>query len=424
MRSRRRFRPLLGRDPHQVHRASTPLELLFDLTAVVAFAQVSMHVAHALSTGHIAAAAIGLICTTFAVCWAWINYTWLASAYDTDDGLFRIATLIELIGVLIVALGVGPFISSLERGDAPDPGIVVTGYAVMRVTTVFLWLRAARDDPSHRRTALTYAMLIPTAQVGWITLAVVRPPISASLGLAVVLIVWELVLPTIAEQQDRGTPWHPGHVAERYGLLTIIAIGELLAGTADAAIAALGRSHAPLVALPIIAEGALLAFGLWWLYFTIPSAPILQRHRRRAFAWGYLHITLFGAIVAVGAGLHLIALRIEESEPVGGSEVGLIAGAVGAFALAAFAVRGVLLRTLRGLHVLLFAAATLLLLTAMTIAAMGAPPLLSGVLVILSPLVVVLGHELIGRRAQDTDVRAELEAPVRHLGPRSRALNE
>jgi low temperature requirement protein LtrA len=424
MRSRRRFRPLLGRDPHQVHRASTPLELLFDLTAVVAFAQVSMHVALAVSAGHVAAAAIGLVCTTFAVCWAWINYTWLASAYDTDDGLFRIATLLELIGVLIVAVGVGPFISSLEMGEAPDPGIVVTGYAVMRVTTVFLWLRAAQDDPSHRRTALTYAMLIPTAQVGWITLAVVRPPFGASLGLAAVLIVWELALPTIAEQQDRGTPWHPGHVAERYGLLTIIAIGELLAGTADAAIAALAESRMSLTALWIIGEGAVLAFALWWLYFTLPSAPILRRHRRRAFAWGYLHIALFGAIVSIGAGLHLVALRIEERELVAASEIGLIAGAVGAFALSAFAVRMVLLRTVRGLHVLLFAAAVLLLLIAMTIAAMGAPPLLCGVLVVLSPLVVVVGHELLGRATQEADVRTELESPVRHLGRRARALSE
>jgi low temperature requirement protein LtrA len=43
-----------------------------------------------------------------------VNYSWLASAYDNDDVLFRVATLIEMIGVLVIALGMPPFFRSID----------------------------------------------------------------------------------------------------------------------------------------------------------------------------------------------------------------------------------------------------------------------------------------------------------------------
>ena len=118
---------MTGRDPAESHRASTPLELLFDLTFVVAFSQISSQTAHALELGHISTALIGFAFTTFAVAWAWINYSWLASAYDNDDIFFRIATLVVMIGVLVVALGVPPVFRSLEEGEHLDNGVAGRG---------------------------------------------------------------------------------------------------------------------------------------------------------------------------------------------------------------------------------------------------------------------------------------------------------
>lgn len=60
--------------------------------------------------------------------------------------------------------------------------------------------------------------------------------------------------------------------------------------------------------------GVGLTFGLWWSYFIVPSGELLQRHRERAFGWGYGHIPLFAALVATGAGLHVAALYIEHPE--------------------------------------------------------------------------------------------------------------
>ena len=80
-----RRRPLTGRDPHEAHRSATPLELLFDLTFVVAFGIAANELAHYVAEDHVRPGVVGFCFATFAVTWAWINYSWFASAYDTDD---------------------------------------------------------------------------------------------------------------------------------------------------------------------------------------------------------------------------------------------------------------------------------------------------------------------------------------------------
>ena len=95
---------MAGRDPHETGRAATPLELLFDLTFVVAFGIAASQFAHLLAEGHVAAGLAAFFFAMFAVCWAWINFTWFASAYDTDDWVYRLTTMLQMVGVLILGL--------------------------------------------------------------------------------------------------------------------------------------------------------------------------------------------------------------------------------------------------------------------------------------------------------------------------------
>lgn len=78
-------RLMAGRDPHEAHRVATPLELLFDLTFVIAFGAAANELAHALAAHHYLTGLIGFTIAGFAICLAWTNFTWFASAYDTDD---------------------------------------------------------------------------------------------------------------------------------------------------------------------------------------------------------------------------------------------------------------------------------------------------------------------------------------------------
>ena len=50
----------------------------------------------------------------FAVTWAWINFSWFASAYDTDDWIYRLTTMVQMVGVLILALGLPEMFESLD----------------------------------------------------------------------------------------------------------------------------------------------------------------------------------------------------------------------------------------------------------------------------------------------------------------------
>src|SRR3954464_4528654 len=91
---RRRF---IGRDPHEPHRSATPLELFYDLTIVVAFGTAADELAHFIADGHALAGMAGFAFGAFVVVWGWLNSRWSASASDTDDWLFRIATRVQMV---------------------------------------------------------------------------------------------------------------------------------------------------------------------------------------------------------------------------------------------------------------------------------------------------------------------------------------
>src|SRR5690242_4679178 len=85
-------RRMTARDRDEEHRASTPLELFFDLCFVVAVAQAGGRLVHAIADGHAAHGVAGYLMVFFAIWWAWMNFSWFASAYDTDDVPYRITT--------------------------------------------------------------------------------------------------------------------------------------------------------------------------------------------------------------------------------------------------------------------------------------------------------------------------------------------
>jgi low temperature requirement protein LtrA len=292
---------MAGRDPAQSHRSATPLELFFDLTFVVAVAQAAEGLHHGLLDGHATEAILGFPLVFFGIWWAWMNFTWFASAYDTDDAVYRLATLVQITGVLIVAAGVPRAL------DGHDFGIMTLGYVTMRLAMVGQWLRAAASHPDGRPCALRYAGGITALQIGWV-LRLALPDGAGEVGY-VVLMALELAVPLWAESSGR-TSWHPGHIAERYGLFTLIVLGEsVLASTVAVQVALDGTTPFSDLA-PVIGGGILIVFFMWWLYFDMPAEQTVSRIRTALverpsgpFLWGYGHYVVFASAAAVGAGL-------------------------------------------------------------------------------------------------------------------------
>lgn len=387
-----------GRDPHEPHRAATPLELLFDLVFVVAFAQAGEQFAHLVAEGHLSAGLLGFGFAMFAVTWAWINFTWFASAFDTNDWYYRLLTMVQMIGAVILALGLPDVFHSLDEGDHLDNRIVVAGYVVMRVALIAQWLRAARQAPEHRATALAYAKAVALAQVGWVFVAVADLPTPTAIALSVTLFALELTGPYLAERKG-GSPWHAHHVAERYGLLAIIALGEIVLGTVFSVSALVEAQGWSTEAVTVVVAGIVLTFGLWWTYFLLPSGEVLHRHRGRSFWWGYGHMVIFAAIAATGAGLHVAAYVIE-----GKAHIGVLGAVVAVtvpvlvFTLGLFALYSYMVRDIDTFHLLLLGGVVLALAAAVGLAAAGASIGVCLLVATLAPVVVIVGFETVGHR--------------------------
>ncbi len=293
-----RLAPMSGRSRHEEHRTATPLELFFDLAFVIAFAAASSELDHALAEGHLAIGLIGFAFAVFAVAWAWINFTWFASAYDTDDDVYRITTLIQIAGALVLAAGVQ---TAFEDGNYVG---ITFGYVVMRLAMVAQWLRAARNDPQRRQTALRYAAGITIVQALW--LARLALPESWSTPMFLLLVIAELLVPILAERAPGGpTTYHPRHIAERYGLFTIIVLGEAIASATIAVRTGLDEGDYLPELLSLSAAGLVIVFALWWLYFDRPAHGLLTT-LRLSILWGYGHYFILASAAAVGAGLGVV----------------------------------------------------------------------------------------------------------------------
>lgn len=293
------------RDPGEPHRAASSLELLFDLTFVVAVSFASQGLHHNLQEGHLLTGTLYYVMAFFGVWWAWMNFTWFATSFDTDDWLYRIATIVQMGGALTYAAG----IPALMDVDHPDYSVGVIGYIIMRLPMAFQWFRAAHDDPSRRATTLRYGWGILVVQCFWLALLFV--PGAAKVPIFLVGVALELLVPVFSERAGM-TAWHPHHITERYGLFTLIVLGESILASTNAVVDA-EHSAEHLAGLVTVAAFSLVIIAcLWWIYFALPQHGLLVS-MGSAMGWGYGHIAIFASAAAVSAGIEL-AIDSNEGE--------------------------------------------------------------------------------------------------------------
>jgi low temperature requirement protein LtrA len=299
----------------------------------------------------------------------------------------------------VLALGLPQMFASIDHGATLNNGVMVAGYVVMRVSMVFLWWQVSRHDAERRRTAHTYMLTIGVAQVGWVALVLAELPIATTFAILSVPLALEFAGPYVAERKA-GTPWHPRHIAERYGLLVIITLGEVIIGTVASLNAVVHGEHGwTLDAVQLTIAGVGLTFGCWWMYFGLPWAEPIVRHRERGFSFGYGHLLIFGPLAAMGAGLHVAAFGLEGEARIGAT--GTVLSVVIPFAIFALALYGLyslLMRTRDPFHLILLAltAAILALGVGLAVAGVGVPTCL--LVVMLAPVVTVVGYETLGHR--------------------------
>ncbi|ORY38888.1 hypothetical protein BCR33DRAFT_720538, partial [Rhizoclosmatium globosum] len=209
------YQKMVPRDPHEINRTATPLELLFDLTLVVSISITSEQFTHLVLEGFNIDLAIFLFFATFSSNWmAWMDFTWFLTAYDPDDVFFRIGTLGQILGILTIGTGVpSAFMFNFIQ--------VLYGFILLRAFYVSFYLgRAAFEDSVNRIYNLRMIFLTTLVQAGWYITSVYGPPtIEWTASTFVVLMFCEFFFPYISEIATPSPGRHPIHLGERYGAL-------------------------------------------------------------------------------------------------------------------------------------------------------------------------------------------------------------
>lgn len=224
-----------------------------------------------------------------------MGFTWFASAFDVDDAPYRILVAVQMFGSLVIASGVADVFEdhSFTR--------VTIGYAIMRLGLIGLWLRAyySLPDGSPLRSICRRQIIgVVACQIGWMTLLVFP---HLPIWVFFLMVALELAVPVWAKSGQ--TPWHPEHIAERYGLLTLIVLGESVLSLSMALQATHSFSDLSWQRGIFMVAGFAILFCLWWLYFNEPVHKLLEENKNIAFAWGYGHYVIFASAAAVGAAL-------------------------------------------------------------------------------------------------------------------------
>lgn len=181
------------RDPNELERQSSTLDLFFDLVFVIAVSIAASSLHKAMSAEKVISGIEIYLMIFFAIWWAWMNFTWFSSSFFIDDWLYRVLTFIQMVGVLVLAAGIEPMFENNNLSW------IVYGYVIMRLCMVTQWVRAAISNQSIRRTATTYAIGIAALQVLWILL--LFAPTNTQFVLAIILILGEISVPIIAEKK-------------------------------------------------------------------------------------------------------------------------------------------------------------------------------------------------------------------------------
>ena len=238
-------------------------------------------------------------------------------------------------------------------------------------------------------------------------------PVSTSVvttfAWAAVLVAFEMFGPWLAERRMGGTPWHAHHIAERYSLLTIIALGEGVVGTVASLSAVVSAQGWSVAAVLVAVAGTGLTFGMWWVYFIVPQSQLLRARRELSFRFGYLHLVVFAAIVATGAGLHAAAYYVEHHSKLDAVGTVLsVAIPVAVYIVAVYLLYASLINARDAFHLLLVGLTAAVLVAAVVLVDRGMSMANALLIVMLAPAVTVVGYELLGYRHAEEAIAARL----------------
>ena len=279
----------------QADRKVTWLELFFDLVFAAAVAQV----ASPLRDDYSAAGLLRFAILFILIWWAWTGHALFSTRFDTDDLVQRLLTLLQMFGVAVMAANAGDALDSRSSAG------FAAAYAVLRFILVFQYFRA-RQVVDARSLTRTYLTGHGTAAALWLASALVPAP--ERYWIWVIAFAIDLGTPWAAVRHSVSLPPDAAHLPERFGLFTIILLGESVIAVMH------GIEHQEHWSVPAAGSaftGMGIAFAIWWWYFDRAAAashkPVRSRRDAiRLHVWSYAHLPLYLSLVVAFVGIQLV----------------------------------------------------------------------------------------------------------------------
>ncbi|BAZ15985.1 low temperature requirement A [Calothrix sp. NIES-4071] len=294
--------PRLRTSEEESERRATWLELFYDLVFVVAVSQL----AHNLKEDISISGFLGFVFLFIPVWWSWIGTTMYANRFDSDDIGRRLLVGLQMLTAAAMAVNIHHGLTENSTGFA-------TSYALSRIVLVIEYVRAGSYIPEARPLTTRYAAGFAIAAIIWlISDFVVLPWRFAVWGIGIVV---DLVTPFTARKYQLKLLPHASHLPERFGLFTMIVLGEAIIAVVDGVSEQRWDIYSTMGAVLALTT----AFSLWWVYFdNLGGTPIVaaksEGRVRKMLLWLYTHFPLVIGIAAAGVGVEEVLLS-EQTQP-------------------------------------------------------------------------------------------------------------
>ena len=282
-------RPLLRTlEPTEGERHASWLELFFDLVFVLAVAQT----AHILSAHSDFGGMLKYLALFVPVWWSWIGFTFYADRFETEEAAYRVLMFAGMLAVAALSL-------TLENAfTAQGDTAFIVCYALVRLVIIALYIRSAYYIPLARSLSWQFIAGFGISVALLLVSLLLEPP--ARYGIWAIALVLELATPFLNLKLTRTLPYDRSHIPERFGLFTIIVLGEAVIATANGA----ARVEWKLATITAASLGFAMAACIWWINFDfVEDSAIKSKSLVPRFVYLYGHFFIVASIVAIGIGV-------------------------------------------------------------------------------------------------------------------------
>ena len=304
-------------------RTATWLELFYDLAFVAAVAMMGTRLVHDVTWSSIASY-LGYFALVW---WLWASHTFYADRYDTDDLIYRFLAGAQMVGVALIAV-------SVSLGEAGSTVVFAIGYTLVRVILLALYARAYRHVAATRELVRGYLIGFGAGSALWAVSIIVPEPYR--FWLWAVAFAVDLATPYVLRRVQAAAPLDVSHLPERFGLFTILVLGESIVAVT------VGLSHVSwqLSTTLVGILGLGTATCLWWINFDHLDGSVIRRRgdRRnwRPTVWIYSHLPLAIGLAVLGVSIEIAIVAADHGHEYHDAERWLLVGSV-ALALGAMA---------------------------------------------------------------------------------------